>query len=64
MFRVNLLTDPDDAEQNRNARHCLAEVFETVLVLDGTLSGEHGIGYQKHDFGGLEIEPATPSISP
>ncbi len=41
-----------------------AEVFETVLALDGTWSGEHGIGYEKRDFVGLEIEPAPPSISP
>jgi D-lactate dehydrogenase len=34
-------------------------VFSLVLTLDGTLSGEHGIGLVKRDFVGREIDTAT-----
>lgn len=47
-LHVNLLPR-DDAERER-ANACLAEVFKAVIELDGTLSGEHGIGTAKRDF--------------
>jgi len=47
-IHVNLLPR-DDAELAR-ADACLDEVFDVVIRLDGTLSGEHGIGLAKRDF--------------
>ncbi|KGI77068.1 FAD-binding oxidoreductase [Oleiagrimonas soli] len=47
-LHVNLLPR-DDAELKR-AEPCLRKLFETVIALDGTLSGEHGIGLAKRDF--------------
>ena len=47
-IHVNLLPR-DDAELAR-AGACLDEVFDVVIRLDGTLSGEHGIGLAKRDF--------------
>jgi D-lactate dehydrogenase len=35
------------------------KVFQLVIDLNGTLSGEHGIGYVKRDYTALEIEPGT-----
>lgn len=58
-IHVNLLVDPDDPTQAAQAEPCLREVFDLVLSLGGTLSGEHGIGLVKKDYVGLEIEPAT-----
>ena len=58
-IHVNLLADPDDERQMAGIEQCLAEVFELVLRLGGTLSGEHGIGLVKKEFVALEIEPAT-----
>lgn len=58
-LHVNLLIDPDDPEQLANSEDCLLSVFHKVLELGGTLSGEHGIGYEKRQFVGLEIEPET-----
>lgn len=49
-IHVNLLVDPDNPEQMKNAEICLDKVFDLVLSLDGTLSGEHGIGLEKRDF--------------
>ena len=33
-----------------------------MLKLDGTLSGEHGVGIEKRDFVGREIEPVTLAL--
>ena len=61
-IHVNLLADPDNPEQMRVIDACLQAVFRLVLKLRGTLSGEHGIGYEKREFVGLEIEPETLQI--
>ena len=37
-------------------------MFDLVLELGGTLSGEHGIGLEKRDFIAREIEPATLAL--
>jgi D-lactate dehydrogenase len=56
-LHVNLLPR-DDAERER-ARLCLREVFESVIALEGTLSGEHGIGTAKRDFMSQALDPAA-----
>jgi D-lactate dehydrogenase len=58
-LHVNLLIDPDDPRQMAQAKPCLAAVFDLVIKFGGTLSGEHGIGFEKKEFVSLEIEPAT-----
>lgn len=55
-IHVNLLVNPDDEIQMKNADACLGEVFELVLELNGTLSGEHGIGLVKRDFIEKELD--------
>lgn len=61
-IHVNLLIDPDDPKQMAGADACLVEVFDAVIARRGTLSGEHGIGYDKRNFVDLEIEPATLAL--
>lgn len=61
-IHVNLLFNPDDEIQNKNAHQCLDAVFDLVLKLDGTLSGEHGVGIEKRDFVDREIEPVTLAL--
>ncbi len=58
-IHVNLLTDPDDPEKMASAHRCLDELFNLVLKLGGTLSGEHGVGLEKRDFIDREIDPVT-----
>lgn len=60
-LHVNLLADPADAAQMVAIEACLRDVFELVLKLDGTLSGEHGIGLEKRAFVGQEI--SAPALS-
>lgn len=49
-IHVNLLVNPDDPEEMQAAAQCLDAVFNLVLELDGTLSGEHGVGLEKRDY--------------
>ncbi|MBI3187097.1 MAG: FAD-binding protein [Gammaproteobacteria bacterium] len=49
-IHVNLLVNPDDAQAMHNAELCLEAVFDLVISLNGTLSGEHGVGIEKRDF--------------
>ncbi len=58
-IHVNLLINPDDADEMQRAEQCLDKVFDLVLDLKGTLSGEHGIGIEKREFVPREIEPQT-----
>ncbi len=55
-IHVNLLVDPDDPRQMAAADPCLDAVFDLVLSLDGSLSGEHGIGVVKRAFVGRELD--------
>ncbi len=54
---VNLLYQPENPQQASNAPSCLRAVFELVIRLDGTLSGEHGIGLDKREFLPLALDP-------
>lgn len=58
-LHTNILYDPADENQNRNALRCLDRMFSLVLSLNGTLSGEHGVGLEKMDFIDREIDPIT-----
>ncbi|MEA3302171.1 MAG: FAD-linked oxidase C-terminal domain-containing protein, partial [Pseudomonadota bacterium] len=49
-IHVNLLTNPDDPGETARAEACLSDVFSLVLELQGTLSGEHGVGIVKRDY--------------
>jgi D-lactate dehydrogenase len=55
-IHVNLLYDSQDEAQQKNAAPCLNAVFDLVLQLEGTLSGEHGIGEVKRDYVGRELQ--------
>ena len=61
-IHVNLLVEPGDREQMRRAETCLNEVFDLVLSLNGTLSGEHGVGSEKRAFVAKEIDAATLAL--
>ena len=58
-IHVNLLYDTQNPDQEKNARPCLSRVFDLVLHLGGTLSGEHGIGVEKRDYISRAIDPVT-----
>jgi D-lactate dehydrogenase len=61
-IHVNLLVNPDDPVEMQRAEQCLDAVFDLVLRLDGTLSGEHGVGMEKQNYVDREIDPATMAL--
>ncbi|MDV6340395.1 FAD-linked oxidase C-terminal domain-containing protein [Nitrosomonas sp. Is24] len=58
-IHVNLLINPDDADEVTRAERCLDEIFDLVIKLRGTLSGEHGVGSEKRAFVSKEIDCVT-----
>lgn len=56
-IHVNLLYDPAEPGATQRAEACLADAFELVLRLDGTLSGEHGVGLVKREHIKRELDP-------
>jgi D-lactate dehydrogenase len=58
-LHVNLMVHPDDADEMERARACRLELVQSVLRLEGSLSGEHGIGSEKRQFVGLEFDAVT-----
>ncbi|QBQ56419.1 FAD-binding protein [Nitrosococcus wardiae] len=61
-IHVNLLINPDDPLEMERAGKCLEQVFELVLSLNGSLSGEHGVGLEKRDFVAREIDATTLNL--
>jgi len=58
-IHVNLLYRPEEPAQAAAAPACLDAVFDLVLRLDGTLSGEHGIGLVKREFLPRALDPVA-----
>lgn len=61
-IHVNILANPDDPQQMARIEACLHAVFHLVLSLEGTLSGEHGVGIDKRDYVGWEIAADTLAL--
>jgi D-lactate dehydrogenase len=61
-IHVNLLYDTQNKEQAAAAKPCLDAVFNLVLSLKGSLSGEHGVGLAKRDYVDQEIDAATLAL--
>lgn len=61
-IHVNLLVNPDNAAEMERAAKCLDEIFDLVIRLNGTLSGEHGVGSEKRAYISKEIDPVTIAL--
>jgi D-lactate dehydrogenase len=61
-IHVNLLGDAQDARQFAAMQACLEAVFRLVLSLEGTISGEHGVGMEKRDYVGWEVAADTLAV--
>ena len=54
-IHVNIMIDPADADEVERARQAVGELFAGVVALEGSISGEHGIGFSKAPYLGLEL---------
>ncbi len=54
-IHVNIMVDGADDDAVRRAHGAQRRLFEGVVALEGSISGEHGIGYTKAPFLSLEL---------
>jgi len=57
-----IMFDGYDSEQVKNQEAASAELFGLAIRLNGTLSGEHGIGIQKAPFMALEHDAVAMDV--
>ena len=56
-IHVNIMVSPDDAGEVQRAHDAERVLFEGVVALEGSISGEHGIGFSKAPFLPIELSP-------
>jgi glycolate oxidase len=56
-IHVNLMVDRTDADEIARAHAAERALFEGVIALEGSISGEHGIGFAKAPFLPIELSP-------
>jgi glycolate oxidase len=56
-IHVNLMVTPGDAEEMARAVRAERVLFERVVALEGSISGEHGIGFAKAKYLDIELSP-------
>jgi glycolate oxidase len=56
-IHVNLMLDRTDPQQPALAEQAVRRLFERVVALEGSISGEHGIGFSKAPYIGIELSP-------
>ncbi len=58
-FHVNLLFDMDDADEIIRVEKFLERLVARGLAMDGTCTGEHGVGQAKMKYMAMEHDPAA-----
>ena len=61
-IHVNIMVAPGDAGQMERAQEAARALFEGVIALEGSISGEHGIGFAKAPYLSLEVSPETIAV--
>ena len=56
-IHVNIMVDPDSPDEIARAHQAERALFEGVVALEGSISGEHGIGFSKAPYLSLELSP-------
>jgi glycolate oxidase len=61
-IHVNIMVPPGDEDAMRRAHEAETALFEGVVALEGSISGEHGIGFAKAKYLPLELDPQTIAL--
>ena len=61
-IHVNLMVNRDDPAERARAAEAERELFERVVQLEGSISGEHGIGFAKARYVPIELSPDTIAL--
>ncbi len=62
-IHVNIMVDAEDANAVGRARRAQRLLFEGVVAREGSISGEHGIGFTKAPFLSIELSPEVIALS-
>jgi len=58
-IHVNIMVDLAEEGMADRVHKVMDEVFRSALALEGSISGEHGIGTSKMNYLGMEVDSAT-----
>jgi D-lactate dehydrogenase (cytochrome)/glycolate oxidase len=61
-IHVNIMYDGADPSETTRADAATVEVMRLVRSMDGTLSGEHGVGMAKKEFLHLQLSPLETEL--
>ena len=61
-FHIGLMFFPDDPQEMAKIKPFLQRLVKRALAMEGTCTGEHGIGQQKRDYMGLEHSQAALGV--
>ena len=61
-IHVNFMVNPEDADEMERAARAAQALFEGVIALEGSISGEHGIGFAKAPYLSLELQPEVIAL--
>jgi glycolate oxidase len=61
-IHVNIMTSDQSSAENKKALEAKTALFEKVLSMGGTLSGEHGIGITKSAFIHMELDATSIKV--
>jgi glycolate oxidase len=58
-IHVNIMVTPGDEDEIRRAHEAEGELFRGTVALEGSISGEHGIGFAKAPYMPIELSEST-----
>jgi len=61
-IHVNIMLDKKDAQESQQGLIAKKRLFDYVLKISGTISGEHGIGLTKADYLSLELDDTSLTV--
>ena len=61
-IHVNVMLDGSNEKELSDGHKAIEEIFELVVEMGGTLSGEHGIGTSKAPFMGIAFNEAELTL--
>jgi glycolate oxidase len=61
-MHVNLMIDRHSEDERVRAKAAERVLFERVVALEGSISGEHGIGFAKAPYLGIELSPEVIAL--
>ena len=61
-LHINVMFDEKILGEREKAEQAIKEIFQEVLTLGGTISGEHGIGITKAPFLAMELDDSEIAL--